>query len=67
MGCKYPGRDIHRAANNLELWNHRETENERAGETLGTSMQRAAPYAKKTVMKEGRSGRKREEKHHSSG
>lgn len=52
MGCKYPGRDIHRAANNLELWNHRETENERAGETLGTSMQRAAPYAKKTVMKE---------------
>jgi hypothetical protein len=35
-------------------------EKKRAGETLGPSMQRAAPHAKKTVIKEGRSGRKRE-------
>jgi 3-hydroxyacyl-CoA dehydrogenase len=46
----------------LTIWNFGIMKNEkRAGETLGQSMQRAAPHAKKRIIKEGRLGQKREE------
>lgn len=57
IDCKCPWMESS-LENNLELWNC--GRNQRAGQTLGPSMQRAAHHAKKTVIKEGRSERKRE-------